>query len=128
MKITVSDWKSYAGTGGLKGFFKITLEWLERGQVYGLIIKCSLFEQESGARWIGMPSKQWNKRNGTTAYEDQVDYIDPETEDFIHKEVLDRLDKIRNSEKPVAEDSPARGTTEPGTQLAPVITDDDIPF
>ncbi len=125
MKITVSDWKTYEGTGGLKGFFKMTL-FFKRGNgfEYGLIIKCSLFEQESGARWIGMPTKQWTKRNGQVAYEDQVDYADPQSEEFFHTEVFAQLDKIRAAEKQSETEPPS---TEDGL-TAPVITDSDIPF
>jgi len=126
MKITVSDWKPYQGTGGLKGFFKLNLLFKVNFVVHGLVIKCSLFEQDSGARWIGMPTKAWNKRNGQVAYEDQVDYADPGSEEFFHKEVFEQLDKLRDAEKqsePEPEPSPAEdGLT------APVITDEDIPF
>jgi DNA-binding cell septation regulator SpoVG len=109
----ISDWKPYEGTGGLKGFFRVALD-------CGLVIKCSLFERENGARWVGMPAKQWTKRNGSIAYEDQVDYIDQKTEERFHDEVFAQLDELRNADN---ESKPKEGH-----DSAVVISDEDIPF
>jgi hypothetical protein len=117
MNVTVSDWKPFEGTGGLKGFFKVTLD------SYGLIIKCSVFEQDSGARWIGLPQKSWQKRNGTTNYEDQVDYTSQDVEELFHAEVFAQLDKLRNADEPEPESEPESGLV---TRAA--IINDDIPF
>jgi hypothetical protein len=118
MKVTVSDWKAYEGTGALKGFFKVKLD------TYGLVIKCTLFKQDSGARWIGLPQKSWQKRNGQTAYEDQIDYINQDVEELFHAEVFAQLDKLRNDDESELEPEPPSGQG-PSTDI---ITNDDIPF
>jgi hypothetical protein len=116
--ILVTEWKAYTGSeSSLKGFFKMTLV------DFGLVINCREFKREDGAHWIGFPARQWQKRNGQTAWQDEVDYADQEAEDLIHEVVFRQLDRLRSVDKPEPEPIPAEGGL-----TAPVVTDDDIPF
>ena len=61
-----NDWKAFE-KNTLKGFVTILLP-------SGLCIReCSVHEK-NGNRWIGLPGKPWNRKDGTTTYIPIIDF------------------------------------------------------
>ena len=65
LQFVASDWRARS-QNSLRGFFTLTLP-------SGLILKeCSLHEKE-GARWVGMPARQYEK-DGAKAWAKIIDF------------------------------------------------------
>jgi hypothetical protein len=67
--------------GALIGFFDITLP--SRMKLNG----CTLLEKD-GKRWIGLPSREWTKPDGSKSYAPIVEIPDREARDKFNAAVL----------------------------------------
>jgi hypothetical protein len=80
----ISNWKSFE-KNALRGFFDVTLP-------SGMVLRrCSLFEKGE-ARWIGLPSTKFVKRDGTAEYTPCVEFVDRETASKFRDHVIAALD------------------------------------
>jgi hypothetical protein len=112
----VVNYKAHSGSNGFSGFFDLEFDEI------GVVVRgCRIFEQDTGARWIGFPQKEWKKRDGTLGYTNLVDCVDPDAEERIHETVFAQLDKIRGGRPKPTEPAESAMTTVN-------ITDEDIPF
>ena len=81
-----TDWRMIE-KNTLRGFFSLQLP-------SGLGIKeCCLHQKESG-RWVSLPSRPWQKSDGSTGYTTIIDFKDSQTKTrFLAaaREAVDRL-------------------------------------
>lgn len=78
--ITVSNARKLS-KGALIGFFDVTLP-------SGMKLNgCTLLEKD-GRRWIGLPSKEWVKQDGSKSYVPVVEIPDREARDKFNAAVL----------------------------------------
>jgi hypothetical protein len=83
--LSVADFKPVSGHGALVAFLTIETP-------SGLVIRdCRLFHKNS-KRWIGLPSRQYTKSDGTTAYAQIVDFASKEVNARFQDEALQALD------------------------------------
>jgi hypothetical protein len=54
----------------------------------GLKINGCLLLEKNGKRWIGFPSKEWTKADGTKSYAQIIEFVDRETSDKFQQAVL----------------------------------------
>jgi hypothetical protein len=54
----------------------------------GLIIRGALLFEKDGKRWVGFPSKEWTKQDGTKGYYPLIEFASREISDNFQKAVL----------------------------------------
>ncbi len=81
-----SDWKPLE-KNTLRGFFTIILPSGMR------LRECSLHARD-GSRWIGLPTKTWTKRDGSTAHTPLVDFVSDDALDRFGVLALAAIDKL----------------------------------
>ena len=69
-ELLVTNWKPYE-KNTLRGFLSLTLP-------SGLVIHNCALHQKDGARWIGLPSRQYTKDDGSTSYSPVIDFTSPD--------------------------------------------------
>jgi hypothetical protein len=84
-EISVSDWKAYQ-KNTLLGFLPLTLP------SRLLLHNCSL-HQENGARWIGLPSRQYTKGDGSTSFMPLIDFTTKEARQRFQTAALEAVDR-----------------------------------
>jgi hypothetical protein len=67
-EMLVSDWKAHE-KNTLRGFLSLTLP-------SGLVIHNCTFHRKNGARWIGLPARQYAKDDGTAGWQPIVGFLD----------------------------------------------------
>ena len=78
--IKVSNFKAF-NKNTLRGFFDVEFS-------FGMILKeCVLCEKDS-KQWIGWPAKPYDKRDGTKAWTNIVDFVDNKSKYLLQDEVL----------------------------------------
>jgi hypothetical protein len=80
MSFTVSNAKRVS-KGSLRGFFDLEMP-------SGLTIRGAMLFEKDGRRWIGLPSREWIKPDGTKAYQPIVEIPDREARDKFNAAVL----------------------------------------
>jgi DNA-binding cell septation regulator SpoVG len=80
------DWKPYQ-KNSLQGFISIELP-------SGLIVREITVHEKDGTRWLGMPSKSYQKQDGTTGWTPQVDFKDAQARSRFTREALKAIDKL----------------------------------
>jgi hypothetical protein len=71
----------------LRGFVSLRLP-------SGMVLHdCTLHERAGGARWIGLPARQYTQKDGTTAYQRLVDFASKEAHARFQKLAKDAVDK-----------------------------------
>lgn len=81
----VVEWRAVS-RNTLQGFFTLALP-------SGLVIKdLSLHAKPDGGRWISVPSRSFNKDDGSIAYINLFDFIDAPTRRRFLKSAMDALD------------------------------------
>ena len=88
MSITIKDWRPYE-KGALRGFMTIKLTSL------GLEILDVRLLETNGEPWLGMPSKQYEKDDGSTGYKDYVRVEPRDKREKFTEEVLRALDEFK---------------------------------
>lgn len=82
---TVIAWKALE-RGSMKGFLSLSLP-------SGMVIhEIMLFEKE-GKRWIGLPSRPFEKKDGTKAYNAIVEFPDRDRRDKFIQMALAAMDR-----------------------------------
>lgn len=78
--------------GSLLGFFDVELP-------SGLKLNgCTLLEKKDGSgRFVGLPSKEWMKADGTKSYQPVVEFVDREARDKFMALVLPAAEKALRS-------------------------------
>lgn len=80
MSITVTNARKLS-KGALIGFFDVTLP-------SGMKLKgCTLLEKD-GKKWIGLPSREWTKADGTKSYVPIIEIPDRDARDKFNAAVL----------------------------------------
>lgn len=80
MTITVSNPKKLE-KGTLRGFCDLELP-------SGLIIRGAMLFEKNGKRWVGFPSKEWTKADGTKGYSPLLEFADRDVSDKFQAAVL----------------------------------------
>jgi hypothetical protein len=67
--------------GTLIGFFDLEMP-------SGLIVRGAMLFEKNGKRWIGFPSKEWVKSDGTKGYMPLLEFADRSISDKFQAQVL----------------------------------------
>jgi hypothetical protein len=54
----------------------------------GLIVRGAMLFEKNGKRWVGFPSKEWVKQDGTKSYSPILEFSSREVSDKFQKAVL----------------------------------------
>jgi len=85
-ELLVTNWKAHR-KNSLQGFLTFTLP-------SGLVIQnCTLHEKE-GARWIGLPSRQYTKDDGSKSYTPLVEFATREARQRFQAAALEAVDRF----------------------------------
>ncbi|MGA2638446.1 hypothetical protein [Methylocella sp.] len=74
----------------------------------GLIIRGAMLLEKEGRRWIGFPSKEWTKSDGSKGYFPLLEFASKEVGDNFKKQAV-----------PLAENAIAEATAAPAATAAP---------
>jgi hypothetical protein len=85
MTFTVSNAKSMR-KGTLLGFFDLEMP-------SGLIVRGAMLFEKNGKRWVGFPSKEWVKSDGTKGYMPLLEFSSREISDKFTAMVLPLAEK-----------------------------------
>jgi hypothetical protein len=69
------------GKGSLVGAFDLEMP-------SGLKINGVMMFEKDGGRWIGFPSKEWTKRDGTRGFSPFIEFASPEARERFQAQVL----------------------------------------
>jgi hypothetical protein len=72
--------------GTLLGFFDLEMP-------SGLIVRGAMLFEKNGKRWIGFPSKEWVKSDGTKGYMPLLEFADRAIADKFQFQVLPAVEK-----------------------------------
>jgi hypothetical protein len=87
-ELLVTNWKAYE-KNTLRAFLSLTLP-------SGIVIhNCALHEKD-GARWIGLPSRQYSKPDGSIGYSLVVEFTDDDTRRRFQAAALAAVDRFMN--------------------------------
>jgi hypothetical protein len=67
--------------GTLLGFFDLEMP-------SGLIVRGAMLFEKNGKRWVGFPSKEWVKADGTKGYMPLLEFADRSISDKFQAQVL----------------------------------------
>ena len=84
-EIIIADWRPHE-KGSLKGFFRATLP-------SGLTLNGLMLHERDGARWLGLPAREWTDQQGEKQYAKIIEFIDRPTANKFRDAVLDALDR-----------------------------------
>jgi hypothetical protein len=84
MPITITGWRAYE-KNTLKGFFSVQL-------ASGLILRDLTLHVRGGARWVGMPAREWTDHAGVRQFAAIVEFKDRTTANRFRDEALAALD------------------------------------
>lgn len=108
----VGDWKAFE-RGAMCGWFSLLLP-------SRMILRdVSLHEEPDGRRWVGMPSKRFDKADGSTGYTNLIDFETREVRNAFQKHALAAIDKYFEAHPEQATGSttaPNRKTAATGSQ------------
>jgi hypothetical protein len=82
---TVSNAKSVS-KGSLRGFFDLEMP-------SGLIVRGAMLFEKNGRRWVGFPSKEWTKQDGTKGYSPLLEFGSREISDKFQGAALPIVEK-----------------------------------
>jgi len=54
----------------------------------GLIVRGAMLFEKNGKRWVGFPSKEWTKQDGTKSYSPLLEFSSREVADRFQVQVL----------------------------------------
>jgi DNA-binding cell septation regulator SpoVG len=115
--VTITNFKPYK-KGSLAAFFSVTLP-------SGLIIhECRMFEKES-RRWIGLPSRPFTGKDGSTAYAPILEFTSRQGSEHLREAVLRAVDGMKGEQTKTTA-APTAATRPPRAQIP--MDDSDIPF
>jgi hypothetical protein len=84
------NWNAHE-VGILQGFFSLRLP-------SGLILhNCTLFRNQAGGRWIGLPSQKIIRKDGGATYKPLVEFSSREAADKFRDLALEAVDAMRSS-------------------------------
>jgi hypothetical protein len=72
--------------GTLLGFFDLEMP-------SGLIVRGAMLFEKNGKRWVGFPSKEWVKADGTKGYMPLLEFADRSIADKFQAQVLPVAEK-----------------------------------
>ena len=123
-QIHVRDWKPMQKGASLQGFLTLTFR-------SGLVIhNCTYHRREDGARWVGLPSRQYTKQDGSTSWVPIVEFVDKEAYTKFQNLAKNAIDRYF-TEHPAQNEEPGKGQrVVAANRLADstMITDDDLNF
>lgn len=85
-ELLVTDWKAYE-KNTLRGFLSLTLP-------SGLVIHNCTLHQKDGARWIGLPARQYSKDDGSTSYTPLIEFAAKEVRLRFQVAALEAVDRF----------------------------------
>ena len=85
--IEISNFKEYK-KNTLQGFFDVKLTTM------GLEIRGCCLHEKDGSRWVQLPSKPYQKDDGTTAYSYILDFYEKDKRVSFQKEVLNVIEQV----------------------------------
>lgn len=85
-EMTVAEWKPMRRGESLRGFLTLVLP--SGMQLH----ECTLHQRETGARWIGLPAKQFTKPDGTVQWTRIVDFTEQTTYSNFQRQALKAVD------------------------------------
>ncbi len=102
--------------GSLRGFFSVQLP-------SGMVLHDCTLHIKDGARWVGLPSKRFQKKDGTVAYEPLIQFTSRKIADRFRDLVVAALDRegYGQPQEPAA-------TREPSSEIRPGPPKADIPW
>ena len=59
----------------------------------GLILNSLMLHERNGARWVGLPAREWTNTEGVKQFAKLVEFADRRTADKFRDSVLDALDQ-----------------------------------
>jgi hypothetical protein len=80
MTFTVSN-PTLLNRNSLRGFFDLETP-------SGLIVRGAMLFEKNGKRWVGFPSKEWTKQDGTKGYNPLLEFASREISDKFQAAVL----------------------------------------
>jgi hypothetical protein len=80
MTFTVSN-PNPLNKDSLRGFFDLETR-------SGLIVRGAMLFEKNGKRWVGFPSKEWTKQDGTKGYNPLLEFASREISDKFQAAVL----------------------------------------
>ena len=86
MTFTISNAKQMR-KGTLLGFFDLEMP-------SGLIVRGAMLFEKNGKRWVGFPSKEWTKQDGTKGYSPLLEFADRSIADKFQAQVLPVAEKV----------------------------------
>ena len=90
-ELLVTNWKAYQ-KNTLQGFLSLTLP-------SGLLLHNLTFHRKGGARWIGLPARQYAKEDGTTTYTPLIEFTTKEVRQRFQQAALAALDAFLEAQK-----------------------------
>jgi len=85
-ELSISNWKARQ-KNSLQAFFSLTLP-------SGMVVHNCSFHRKDSARWIGLPSRQYKKEDGSPAYSPVVDFDCNESRRRFQAVALEAVDRF----------------------------------
>jgi hypothetical protein len=115
--MVASDWKP-----GIKntrqGFLTLTL-------ASGMILHKCTYERNGSRRWIGLPSQEYTKADGSKSFANLINFADRATKERFQAEAIDALDVCLGVHEPVAAVPTSRRLEVSWDELAPLFAGGD---
>ena len=89
--IEVTNFKNYE-KNTLKGFFDVKLTNI------GLEIRGCCLHEKDGRQWVQLPSKLYEKEDGSKGWQYILDFYDKDSREHFQKEVLKALLDVRDED------------------------------
>ena len=80
----ISNWKPYV-KNTLQGFFTLRLP-------SGVLLHGLTYHTQNGARWVGLPAKEYKKDDGTKSWVPVVEIPDQSTREAFQRNALAAID------------------------------------
>ena len=85
--IAVTEWRPLRKGDSLQGFLTLVLP-------SGMVLHdCTYHERSDGARWIGLPARQYEKDDGSKSWVRLIDFRDRPIRDRFQRDALAALDE-----------------------------------
>ena len=85
-ELLVTNWKAYE-KNTLRGFLSLSLP-------SGLVIHNCALHQKDGARWIGLPSRQYTATDGKVSWSPMVEFASKEARYAFQDAALEAVDRF----------------------------------